>query len=440
LFKISYTDKAAPQPVLAHPYCPMGIRIVFDRLLKADADTEFTNECSITMGRYVTAGEPFESFRPGYQVVKNQRTMPRFALPVESVRVRDDKQSLFVLTSGVREGANYALSLPASIAGQPMDLKTDLTGVNAVWEPSNVKETWNGWLPHLDLVAARGLTVGSRDHEQFFKNINRRGTLTLRGRLDLYSMLHPAVQPESKLDYEYPAELVTVVLKSNAKLDLKVGTNVVSTGRNEARITTQPRENRWLPLEVSLATGGGEPRLDVSWFTAEDPRPRPLPLRRILLPWAQPYLAAAVVNPTPELESASWQRGKELFFGDRATCYKCHQIRGDGGTIGADLSNLIYRDYASVLKDITEPSGAINPDHIAYNVQLTDGEVETGVLVKNSDEEVVLGQVSGKNLTIPKAKVASMKASAISLMPEGLLKGLTEQEQKDLMKFLLTVQ
>src|SRR6185369_5496796 len=97
--------------------------------------------------------------------------------------------------------------------------------------------------------------------------------------------------------------------------------------------------------------------------------------------------------------------------GDRATCYKCHQIRGEGGTIGADLSNLIYRDYISVLRDITEPSAAINPDHIAYNVQLTDGEVETGVLQKNGDDEVVLGQVTGKSLTIPKTKVASMKAS-----------------------------
>jgi hypothetical protein len=43
-------------------------------------------------------------------------------------------------------------------------------------------------------------------------------------------------------------------------------------------------------------------------------------------------------------------------------------------------------------------------------------------------------------LKIPKPKVASMKASAISLMPEGLLKGLTEQQQYDLLRFLLTVQ
>ncbi len=134
--------------------------------------------------------------------------------------------------------------------------------------------------------------------------------------------------------------------------------------------------------------------------------------------------------------SASGKR----FFSEQASCFKCHSIRGEGGTIGADLSNLIYRDYASVLKDINEPSAAINPDHIAYNVQLVDGEGETGVLLKNGADEIVLGQATGKSVNIPKSKVASMKASAISLMPKGLLKGLTEQQQKDLMKFLLTVQ
>jgi hypothetical protein len=35
--------------------------------------------------------------------------------------------------------------------------------------------------------------------------------------------------------------------------------------------------------------------------------------------------------------------------------------------------------------------------------------------------------------------VAGMKASTISVMPEGLLKGLEVQQQKDLMTFLLTM-
>jgi putative heme-binding domain-containing protein len=187
-----------------------------------------------------------------------------------------------------------------------------------------------------------------------------------------------------------------------------------------------------------MATGKGEPILDVSWFTADDPRPRALPLRRILLPWARPYIAPAIVTRIPEIEGGDWERGRKVFFGEQVACFKCHQINGEGGKIGPDLSNLLYRDYASVLKDITEPSAAINPDHLAYNVQLKDGSVETGVLLENDQQKVVLGQVTGASLSLAKTNVAGMKASPISLMPEGLLKLIDVQQQKDLLTFLLT--
>jgi putative heme-binding domain-containing protein len=251
-------------------------------------------------------------------------------------------------------------------------------------------------------------------------------------------MLHSATQPDSKLDFEYPPETVTLVLKANAKLEVKTSAPIKRTSAQEIQFTLRPMEHQWLPLEVMLTTGTGSPQLDVSWFTAEDARPRPLPLHRVLLPWAKPYIAVAAVTVTPEIDGGNWENGKKLFFSEQAACSKCHKLGGDGGNLGPDLSNLIFRDYASVLKDITEPSAALNPDHIAYNVHLTDGESENGVILKNNREQLVLGLASGQSLTIPKEKVASMKASAISLMPEGLLQALTPQQQKDLMKFLLT--
>lgn len=442
LFKISYTDKSAPQPVLAYRHCAIDTRIVFDRTLRINPSMEFTNECTVTMGRYVTAGERFESFRPGYQVVKWQQTMPRFELPIKLAHLGGQSSSFVLHTGGADEAVDYAVTLPGAVAGgdRDIDVLADLTGVTAQYELARDGSVWSGWLPHPDLTAARGLTVGSAVHDELFQRLKRRGTLTLRGQLDLWQLLQPAVQPDAKLDYEYPPERVTVVLKSNSKLEVSVGGHAAPVVGNEARVTTQPVENRWLPLEITLATGTADARLDVSWFTADDPRPRSLPLRRVLLPWAKPYVAVALTQRVPELEGGDWEHGRKLFFGEQAACFKCHALGGEGGNIGADLSNLIYRDYASVWRDIVEPSAAINPDHIAYNVTLTDGEMETGVLLKNNREEVVLGQASGQSLTIPKAKVASMKASAVSIMPEGLLNGLDPQQQKDLMTFLLTVQ
>jgi putative heme-binding domain-containing protein len=373
--------------------------------------------------------------------VKNQRTLPRFELPIAAAEISADKRTVILKTAARTEAVSYGIALPDSIngGGSAVDLQTDLTGVEAAWQPSSGTGAWTGWLPHLDLAVARAFTSASAEHKKIFSAMNGRGTLVLRAKLDLWQMLHPATQPDSKLDYEYPPETVTVVFKANMKLQVTVGGNTVKVTGNEACITTQPKEYRWLPIEVTLATSGEMPGLDVSWFTAEDSRARPFPLRRVMLPWARPYVALATVASTPEIDGGNWMNGRKIFFSEPAACSKCHKIGGEGGTIGPDLSNLIFRDYASVLKDINEPSAAINPDHISYVVTLTNGETESGVLVKNNHEQVVLGQVTGKDLTIPKEQVASLKASTVSVMPEGLLKPLSAQEQRDLMTFLLNV-
>jgi putative heme-binding domain-containing protein len=143
------------------------------------------------------------------------------------------------------------------------------------------------------------------------------------------------------------------------------------------------------------------------------------------------------VRQIPEIAGGNWQRGKKIFYSEQPGCFKCHQVAGEGGKIGPDLSNLIYRDYASVLKDIVEPSAAINPDHLAYNVELTDGGVETGVILSDSPEKLVLGQVTGRSIEIDRTKIVRAKPSAVSLMPEGLLKGFSAQQQRDLLTFLL---
>lgn len=439
LFKISYANKSAPQPVLAYTISPTETRVVFDRALDVKSKQDFAQDTAVAIGKYVTAGQRFESFRPGYQVVKIQNTMPRFELSVASAHLTDER-SLIIESAPHSEAINCAITLPGSVAksSAEIDLLADLTGVEATWSSADGKQTSKVWLPHLDLIAARGFTAASAEHGKFFKLLRKRGTLTLQTKLDLNSMLHPAVQPESKLDYEYPPETVTVCFKSQGQIDATASVNVRRIDAHEIRVTVKPGENPWMPVEVQLKTGDGEPRLDVWWFTAEDSRPRPLPLRRVLLPWAKQYVAAALVNHTPELDGGDWQRGRKIFFSEQAACFKCHQIGGEGGEIGPNLSNLIYRDYASVLKDITEPSAAINPEHIGYVVELKSGETESGVLLKNDRTQVVLGQSSGQNLTIAKEKVASMKGSAISIMPEGLLKALDAQQQKDLMTFLLT--
>jgi len=434
LFRISYTDSAAPQPVLAYAASPSEFQIVFDRPVDRLQFTNLASRCAIDMGKYVTAGNRFETFRPGYKAVARQLKVPRYKLPILSAGISSDGRSIILRTTPCTAALNFGIT-----AGD-IDVMSDLTGFKAEWRDGSGKTQWTGWLPHPDLAVARAFTAASEEHRRLFELLTQPGKLTLRGQLDLWSMLHPAIQPGEKLSYTYPPETVTVDFKSAAKLKLKTNLRQKNVGPREFQITTVSKEGEWIPVELTLTTGPSSTNLEITWFTDEDPRPRAFLLRRILLPWATPPTdepPSVGAREIPEIAGGNWQRGKKIFFTEQPGCFKCHQVGGEGGKIGPDLSNLVYRDYASVLKDIVEPSAAINPDHLAYNVELTDGNIETGVILADTPDKLTLGQVTGQSIDIPRSRIARAKPSAVSLMPEGLLKGLNSQQQRDLMTFLL---
>jgi putative heme-binding domain-containing protein len=437
LFQISYKNREASQPLFAYPTGPGETAVTFDRSLNSGQWKELVRKCSIEFGAFVSAGDRFERFRPGYQVVKDQMKAPRWELPILSAGISSDGRSILLRTAPRQEALRYAVTLSSDEWGQA-DLGFDLTGAQVEWTSGDKKERWTGWVPHLDLTAARGLTKGSAEHDRLWGLLERPGRIVLKSQLDLKQMLQPAVQLGSSLDYTYPPEkvILTVRAATGFRLDAEK-LEVRYEGDQEAHLRVTP-EAAWIPITLSMPTGTGAD-LSVSWQTQEDRRPRAIPLRRLFMPWAKP--AGAVMDlsrPRTEIQGGRWDEGKRIFFGDRAACGKCHAIRGEGGKIGPDLSNLIHRDYESVLKDIVQPSAAINPDHIAYTFKLKNGEVLSGVVVSSTAESIVLGVVSGESIAILRSTIDRMEPSKISLMPENLLSGMSTDQVRDLMTFLLT--
>ena len=104
-------------------------------------------------------------------------------------------------------------------------------------------------------------------------------------------MLRPAVQPGAKLDYEWPAEVVTLVLRARPELGV-TATSATASGTTDkdgcrvARLTYKLSSDTTVPLEVTLVTGSTVLELAVAFHTNEDARERALPVRRFLLPWA----------------------------------------------------------------------------------------------------------------------------------------------------------
>jgi putative heme-binding domain-containing protein len=159
-----------------------------------------------------------------------------------------------------------------------------------------------------------------------------------------------------------------------------------------------------------------------------------------LLPWSlaesESIPEQGPVNP-PELVGGDWLRGRRLFFSAEARCSQCHTVRGEGGKIGPDLSNLAQRDVGSVLRDIREPSFAINPDFISYNVALSDGRTLHGT-VRTEGPNLLIGDTQGKVTSVVRTDVEEMKPDLVSAMPTGLTDALGPARVRDLLTFLLT--
>ena len=439
LFKIRYNDDTANQPVLTWPKSETETVIAFYGPLDEAAWADVAKRVKIEAGRYVSAADRLETMRPGYAVVQMQQGQGRTPVTVKSARLSPDRRNVILETEPRTSAVNYAVAIE-----KHSDLAHDLSGVATTWRGEGGE--WSGWLPHPDFTAAREFTRGSADHDALWQHIGSQaipgldrgsmGTLTLRGHLDLWQMLVPATQPLSKLDYEPESETVTVTFKSDAALTLEAkGALVVRMSGHESRLTAAgPRENQWPAFTLTVATPAKS--LDVSFSTTRDPRPRALPLRRFLVPFARPAPPDVIHRDIPEIAGGKWEAGRALFKG-KAACATCHQLRGEGVRVGADLGNLIHRDYASVLKDITDPNATINPDAVGYIVTLRDGTAATGTRLGETADELQIAQPGGAVAKLKKADILKTEPMTVSLMPAGIDKMLSAEELRDLMTYLL---
>ena len=100
------------------------------------------------------------------------------------------------------------------------------------------------------------------------------------------------------------------------------------------------------------------------------------------------------------------------------------------------MSNLPKRDYASVVRDITQPSFAINPDYVAQVVVTSDGRVLTGT-VRTDKDRIIVSDQQGKQTSLTRDDIEELHASDKSIMPEGIPRVLGPERLRDLLTFLL---
>jgi putative heme-binding domain-containing protein len=128
--------------------------------------------------------------------------------------------------------------------------------------------------------------------------------------------------------------------------------------------------------------------------------------------------------------------GKQLF---QATCMICHQAQGQGTAVGPDLSGAGAMGTESLLRNILTPNAQLESGYYRHDVSLHDGSFISGFLASENKEVLVLRQIGADERAIPRSEVKDHTVSKRSLMPEGLLDGLSGQQVSDLFSYLGTL-
>ena len=117
-------------------------------------------------------------------------------------------------------------------------------------------------------------------------------------------------------------------------------------------------------------------------------------------------------------------------------CSSCHFFRGAGYAVGPDLAAFRDKRPEDFVVAVLDPNAAIEPRFINYQVETKDGRSLSGIV--NGETATSLALVQGQGVTekILRADIKELKASSVSLMPEGLEQTITPQDLADLIAYL----
>jgi putative heme-binding domain-containing protein len=134
----------------------------------------------------------------------------------------------------------------------------------------------------------------------------------------------------------------------------------------------------------------------------------------------------------------SFEQGKAMFAA--SLCRTCHQIKGEGGIAGPDLTQLGNRfSNKDMLEAIISPSKTISDQYGSTVFYLKTGGSLMGRLIRQDNEKYYISQNPFDTQTIKevlKKNVARTRVSEVSPMLPGMINGLNPEELKDLMAYL----
>lgn len=147
----------------------------------------------------------------------------------------------------------------------------------------------------------------------------------------------------------------------------------------------------------------------------------------------------ALAIDVASLTNRDFVNGKNMFAA--SLCSSCHTMKGEGGNIGPDLTQVGTRFSAKdILVHTVDPNKEVSDQYAATVFTMKDGSSIVGRLINEDDGKYVVSQNPFSPQTLrelPKGEVLSTKLSKVSLMLPGLTNRLNDEEIKDLIAYMV---
>ncbi len=137
------------------------------------------------------------------------------------------------------------------------------------------------------------------------------------------------------------------------------------------------------------------------------------------------------------LDGGNPETGKQIFFNSgAANCVQCHKVGDRGGDAAPNLKGIAGRhDAAYLLESIVAPNAKLTAGYSPMAVTMNDGSIVAGMLMKETDTEVVIQNIETKKETVClKSDIKTIPPAMSTMPPMGLI--LKKTEIRDLLAFL----
>ena len=132
------------------------------------------------------------------------------------------------------------------------------------------------------------------------------------------------------------------------------------------------------------------------------------------------------------IAAADYQVGRKLFL---SNCAICHVMKGQGGVVGPDLTGSDRKNINYLLENLVDPSSSVADSYCSSTVRLIDDRLLIGIVINRTKKTISL-QLKDKVIKIDRDDIDAIKQTQLSLMPDGLLDSMTQQERAALFKYL----